>query len=152
MLANLVYLVALVLLSPMILYRAIRHGRYRRGAGEKLFGLSATRARRWDESRRCTWFHAVSVGEVNLLPGLIAELKRKQPDHGPIVISSSTDTGYDLAIKHFGSDDVFFCPLDFSWAVDRTFRNLPQANWYSSSWNCGRISFAVPIGITATWW
>ncbi len=124
MLANVLYLLALALLSPLILYRAIRHGRYRRGIGEKLFGLSASRTQRWPDPRRSLWFHAVSVGEVNLLPGLITELKRKMPDHGPIFISASTDTGYDLAVKHFGSEDVFFCPLDFSWAVNRTFRNL----------------------------
>ena len=124
MFPNVLYLLGLTCLSPLILYRAIRHGRYRRGVRQKLFGLSASRTQRWPDPRRSLWFHAVSVGEVNLLPGLIAELKRKMPDHGPIFISTSTDTGYDLAVKHFGSEDVFFCPLDFSWAVNRTFRNL----------------------------
>ncbi len=41
-----------------------------------------------------------------------------------IVISTSTDTGYDLACQKFGSERVFFCPLDFSWAVRRTLKNL----------------------------
>lgn len=124
MLANVLYLFALTLLSPFILYRVVRHGRYRRGHAEKLFGLSATRGRHWRGTDGCLWFHAVSVGEVNLLPGLIAKLRASLPDLPPIAISTSTDTGYDLAVKHFGSENVFFCPLDFTWAVNRTFRNL----------------------------
>ncbi len=124
MLANVLYLAALALLSPMILYRAIRHHRYRRGVGEKLFGLSAAKANRWNGSERCIWIHAVSVGEVNLVPGLIAHWKRVSPDLGPVVVSTSTDSGYDLAVRHFGAENVIFCPLDFSWAVERTLRNL----------------------------
>ena len=127
MFANFLYATALLLASPVILYRAIRHNRYRRGVAEKLFGLSSSKCRRWHSSRGCIWFHAVSVGEVNLLPGVIRELERQQPNHQPIVISTSTDTGYDLAIKYFGSDRVFFCPLDFTWAVKRTLRNLKPA-------------------------
>ena len=128
MLANVLYLAALVLLSPMILYRMIRHGRYRRGIGEKLFGLSKRRAVELCGNRPCVWIHAVSVGEVNLLPMLVDSLERafadqQDSDQGDearqIVISTSTDTGYEIAVKHFGADRVFFCPLDFSWAVKR---------------------------------
>lgn len=133
MLANVLYLAALLLLSPLILYRIIRHRRYRRGIGEKVFGLSRQRAGELRGNRPCVWIHAVSVGEVNLLPSLVDALETLRPDgrdSGPgdgsprVVISTSTDTGYDLAVKHFGVDRVFFCPLDFSWAVRRTLRNL----------------------------
>lgn len=133
MLANVLYLAALVLLSPVILYRMVRHGRYQRGIGEKLFGLSKQRAGELCGNRTCVWIHAVSVGEVNLLPMLVDSLERafanqQDADQGDaarqIVISTSTDTGYDIAVKHFGVDRVFFCPLDFSWAVERTLRNL----------------------------
>ena len=79
MLANLVYLIALVLLSPMIVFRSIKAGRYRRGLLEKLFGVSAQRARKLlshqTDSNELVWFHAVSVGEVNLLPNLIHHLE-----------------------------------------------------------------------------
>ncbi len=143
MLANLIYIVALVLASPLVAYRMLRHGRYRRGIAQKLFGLTRVDAQVLlrasagvvphelhceDEldapaDGHCVWIHAVSVGEVNLLPTLVRRLKRQIP-HSRIVISTSTDTGYDLARKHFGDDRVFFCPLDFTWAVSRTFRNL----------------------------
>lgn len=121
---NGLYLLALGLISPVILYRRFRHGRYRRGIRQKLFGLSHHRA--WQilgEREGSIWLHAVSVGEVNLLPQLVERLKAAYPDQA-IAISSSTDTGYDLACKHFGDDAVFFCPLDFTWAVRRTLNRL----------------------------
>lgn len=133
MLANVLYLAGLLLLSPVILYRMIRHRRYRRGIGEKVFGLSKRRAGELCGNRPCVWIHAVSVGEVNLLPTLVDSLQRSFSDQldanqgedtRKIVISTSTDTGYDVAVKHFGVDRVFFCPLDFTWAVQRTLRNL----------------------------
>ena len=122
MLANLLYVTALMLLSPVILYRMIRHGRYRRGVRQKLWGLSKTEAKAITRGRRCVWIHAVSVGEVNLLPRLINELEVETTL--PVVVSTSTDTGYDLAVQRFGSQRVFFCPLDFTWAVRRTLRGL----------------------------
>ena len=122
MFANLLYILALGALSPFILYRVLRHGRYRRGLSQKLFGLSFAQARALTGGKPCVWLHAVSVGEVNLLPGVVGKLQPRC--NAPIVISTSTDTGYDLAVKHFGRDRVFFCPLDFSWAVRRTLRHL----------------------------
>lgn len=123
MFANLLYSVALFLVSPMILYRMVRHGRYRRGLGEKLLGLSSARARGLRGEGDCAWIHAVSVGEANLLPGIVQRLREESPDR-QFVISVSTDTGYDVAVKHFGENQVFFCPLDFTWAVKRTLRHL----------------------------
>lgn len=130
LIANAIYLIALALVSPIVLYRAIRHGRYRRGVHQKLFGLSAQQAASLTggsvgatSTQPCIWIHAVSVGEVNLLSGVIDAITSRDPDVS-IVVSTSTDTGYDLAVKRFGRDRVFFCPLDFSWAVRRTLRNL----------------------------
>ncbi len=127
MFANFIYLIALFAVSPLVLYRMIRQGRYRRGIAEKLWGLSPQRARairsNTTPAAPLLWMHAVSVGEVNLLPGLIQQLCQRHPSVS-VVVSSSTDTGYDLAVKHFGAERVFFCPLDFSWAVQRTLRHL----------------------------
>lgn len=125
MLANLVYLLALAAISPLLLYRVIRFGRYRRGVREKLWGLSRSRAAELgaDSGRPVVWIHAVSVGEVSLLPRLVRELEATS-DRPQVVISSSTDTGYDLAVNSLGGDRVFFCPLDFSWAVRRTLDRL----------------------------
>ncbi|QDT06987.1 3-deoxy-D-manno-octulosonic acid transferase [Rubripirellula lacrimiformis] len=123
MFANVLYLITLAVASPWIAYRALRHGRYRRGTRQKLWGLSASEATDLTQGRPCVWVHAVSVGEVNLMAGVVKRLEQQCPDVC-IVVSTSTDTGYDLAISRFGEHRVFFCPLDFSWAVQRTLRNL----------------------------
>ncbi|TWU49374.1 3-deoxy-D-manno-octulosonic acid transferase [Rubripirellula reticaptiva] len=120
---NALYAIALMLLSPVVAYRMFRHGRYRRGAPQKLFGLSVSEARVLTQGRPCMWIHAVSVGEVNLLPSIVAELERFDPETR-VIISTSTDTGYDLAVQRFGTDRVFFCPLDFTWAARRTLKHL----------------------------
>ncbi|TWU26175.1 3-deoxy-D-manno-octulosonic acid transferase [Novipirellula galeiformis] len=123
MFANLLYTIALLLLSPLIVYRMLRHGRYRRGVREKLIGISQSQAATLTQGKPTLWLHAVSVGEVNLLGDLVKRLQRQYPEHR-ILVSSSTDTGHELATKRFGADQVFFCPLDFSWAVARTIRHL----------------------------
>lgn len=123
---NLCYLAAFVVASPWILFRAIAHGRYRRGVRQKLFGLRPSEC--GASSQPTAWFHAVSVGEVNLLPGVVDAFRRRHP-HWRVVVSASTDTGYDLAVTRFANLEtpVFFCPLDFTWSVRRTLKTInPQ--------------------------
>ena len=114
-LLNSIYAVALGLLSPLITWRLLRHGRYRRGLSEKLLGRLPIS----DGSRLVVWFHAVSVGEVLQLPKVVAEFRRHTANRCDIVISTSTDTGYDLAVQRFADCTVTWFPLDFSWAVNK---------------------------------
>jgi 3-deoxy-D-manno-octulosonic-acid transferase len=116
-LLNAVYLFALVLLSPWLLWRAIRTGRYRRGLKEKLFGLS--RPLVLSSARPVVWFHGVSVGEVHLLRQVVAACRKRYPDW-QCVISSTTDTGLAEAQRCFPDLPVFAFPFDFSWAVAMT--------------------------------
>ncbi len=62
-LLNVVYLALLAVFSPLIVWQAVRTGKYRDGYREKLLGLVPRR----DGDATCVWIHAVSVGEVNLL-------------------------------------------------------------------------------------
>ena len=62
------------------------------------------------------WIHAVSVGEVLAISGLVAELRREFPQER-IVISTTTATGQKLARERFGEENVFYFPLDFGFAV-----------------------------------
>lgn len=128
MLLNLLYVATLIVAAPVFLVRAVRHGRYRRGAADKLLGPSRRTCDRLrdDTDRPLLWLHAVSFGEVNLLPGVVRELSSRSPEPH-VVVSVSTDSGYDLAVRLFGAHRVFFCPLDFTWAVRRAFRNLRPA-------------------------
>lgn len=116
------YLCVLTALSPWLVYRAIRTGRYRRGLGAKLFGLS----HRLPSSGRPVWFHGVSVGEIHLLRQVIASFRRLHPGQ-PCVVSTTTDAGHDEARRCFPDLPVFHYPLDFSWAVRRTLRQVDPA-------------------------
>jgi 3-deoxy-D-manno-octulosonic-acid transferase len=113
------YLFALLLASPWLLWRSLRTGRYREGLGAKLLGLVPERT----SAGPCVWLHAVSVGEVNLLGTLLAELASARPDW-QCVVSTTTQTGYALARRRYPDLIVFYCPLDFSWAVRRALRRM----------------------------
>src|SRR5579875_4111738 len=114
-LLNVLYLFVLSFLSPWLLYRALRTGRYRRGLHDKLLGL------RRSPSAGSVWFHGVSVGEIHLLRQVIASFRRHNPGL-PCVVSTTTDTGYDEARRCFPDLFVFYYPFDFSWAVQRALR------------------------------
>jgi 3-deoxy-D-manno-octulosonic-acid transferase len=116
---NAAYLAAVVLACPWILWSAWRHGKYREGFSEKFLG----RVPRRTSSMPCVWLHAVSVGEVNLLSTLIAEIARRRP-HWEIVVSTTTKTGYDLARKKYGEYTVFYAPLDFTWSVRQAMQRV----------------------------
>jgi 3-deoxy-D-manno-octulosonic-acid transferase len=116
---NLLYAVLLLAAAPWLLVAAIRKGKYRTGWGAKLWGLVPLR----DGRVPCAWLHAVSLGEVSLIAPLVAEIERRHPDW-QIAISTTTLTGYELATKRYAKHLVFYCPLDFSWAVRRAIARL----------------------------
>ncbi|MEP3479223.1 MAG: 3-deoxy-D-manno-octulosonic acid transferase [Fuerstiella sp.] len=122
---NTAYSLALLLLSPVIVYRAVRHGRYRRGWREKLLGRLPVLPT--DTAKPKVWFHAVSVGEVLQLPKLIAEFQAATSQQYEPVVTTSTDTGYDLAIERFPNLQVTWFPLDFTWAVKAALARVQPA-------------------------
>jgi 3-deoxy-D-manno-octulosonic-acid transferase len=73
--------------------------------------------------RPCIWLHAVSVGEVNLLEPIVARWQRLHPDRD-CVISTTTRAGYELACKKYAPRLIFYCPLDFTWAVRRAMERI----------------------------
>lgn len=118
-LLNLLYVGLLAIASPWLIVAAIRQGKYRTGWGEKFLGLVPRR----DSQVPCAWIHAVSLGEVSLIASLVAEIRRRHPDWD-IVISTTTLTGYSLARSRYAEYPVFYCPLDFSWAVRRALKRV----------------------------
>ncbi len=121
-LLNVCYILLLVCFSPWLAYTAVRKGKYRDGWGPKFLGQVPTRT----GHRPCIWLHAVSVGEVNLLQPLLAQLGQEYP-LWECVISTTTRTGFALARKKYASYQVFYCPLDFSWAVRQAMRRIRPA-------------------------
>ena len=100
---------------PYWLFQMVRHGKYRRGLGERL-GRVPTRLQLPAETEPVIWVHAVSVGEVLAVAGLVEELRRRLLKHR-IFISTTTDTGQALARKRFGEENVFYFPMDFAFAI-----------------------------------
>jgi len=107
------YLLAAILLWPVVLYRSLRTGKYRRDWGQRVGGLPALPA-----GRPRVWIHAVSMGEVNSIRGMVAAWRARSPETD-LVISSTTDTGIDRARSLFGELTVVRYPLDFSLFVSR---------------------------------
>ena len=85
---NTAYFAALVLVSPIAIYRMIRQNRYRKGWKNRLGIIENP-----NPDKKCIWIHAVSVGEVNATRTLVSELEKQFWDC-QIVISTTTDTWY----------------------------------------------------------
>src|SRR5262245_45616029 len=99
--------VGLLLAIPYWLLEMVRHGKYRKGLLQRL-GKVPQSIR---NSRGVSiWVHAVSVGEVLAVSELIRNL-RTEFSHHRILISTTTDTGHQLASKRFGAKNVFYFPL-----------------------------------------
>jgi 3-deoxy-D-manno-octulosonic-acid transferase len=120
MLLNALYLFAALVALPWVVWRKLSGGRpvaapWRRFTGSVDVPLP-------EPGRERIWLHGVSVGEVQLLATLAEELDRQAGAAGlslECLISSSTTTGLEVAVKRFGPARAFPCPLDFSWAVGR---------------------------------
>ena len=111
---------------PYWLFQMARHGKYRRGFAERL-GRVPGRLVLPQENEAVIWVHAVSVGEVLAIAGLVEELQRRLPQHR-ILISTTTDTGQALARQRFGERNVFYFPMDFAFVIRPYLRSLkPRA-------------------------
>lgn len=118
------YLSVLGTTLPFWCYKAATTGKYRAGLREKFLGAS------FDQQafagKRVIWIHAVSVGELLLLRPLLARLEAELPGH-QVVLSTTTNTGYETAKKSYPQLPIFYAPLDFTWAVRRVFDQLQPA-------------------------
>ena len=113
------YLLGIAALAPKIIYRMVRHNRYRAGWPQRLGRIT-----RRNPNKPCIWIHAVSVGEVNATKTLIAELQKQLPDY-EIALSSTTDTGMARATVVYGDKlDVFYFPFDLSGIMKRAFKRI----------------------------
>src|SRR5215469_15689014 len=103
----------LIVSLPWWIYQMLRHGKYRTGFWQR-FGrippyLGSSR-------QPSIWVHAVSVGEVLAVSGLVEKLRQQYGGHR-IIVSTTTDTGHRLAQSRFGEDKVCFFPVDLGFAI-----------------------------------
>jgi 3-deoxy-D-manno-octulosonic-acid transferase len=113
---NVALFVALIGGAPWWLGRMATTRKYREGLMERLGRVPPRLVSAPAPDRSIIWLHAVSVGEVLAVSRLVKELESALPNH-VVVISTTTRTGQALARERFGSNRVFYCPLDLPWAV-----------------------------------
>ena len=114
---NLLYPLGLLLFLPGQISKLLRRGNYRHKFGQR-FGVYDRDVRARLASHRCTWIHAVSVGEV----AIALKLGRETPGVGPgffCVLTTTTTTGFHVATSEAGDGmEVLYSPLDF-WPIMR---------------------------------
>jgi 3-deoxy-D-manno-octulosonic-acid transferase len=70
------------------------------------------------------WLHAVSVGELKAVQGLLAELRKAYPGKG-FIISTVTPTAHQVAERLIAEgDQLFYLPLDFSFIVNHVLEKI----------------------------
>jgi 3-deoxy-D-manno-octulosonic-acid transferase len=105
---------SLVLTLPYWLLQMMRHGKYRAGLRQRFGAVPPGLVSRGEIP--AIWVHAVSVGEVVAASAVIQALQEKFPSHR-VLISTTTSTGQKLAAQRFGTENVFYFPLDFAFAL-----------------------------------
>lgn len=108
---NLLFTIGFWLSSPFYFLKMWRRGNWRAGFGER-FGKYSTRTKHALTNRHAIWFHAVSVGEVNLCTQLIKVLEPRVPNL-KIVVSTTTSTGMQELQKKLPSHiEKIYYPID----------------------------------------
>ncbi len=114
---NLLYPIGLLLFLPGQISKLLRRGNYRYKFGQR-FGIYDDDVRSRLASHRCTWIHAVSVGEVAIALKLIAKLQEMDPDFF-CALTTTTTTGFAFASRTRNDQvEVMYNPLDF-WPITR---------------------------------
>lgn len=106
----------ILVLLPVFVADALRHGKYLAGVGERAGGVAPLDA----GGRPVVWLHCVSVGETQAARPLVAALRERFPAHA-FVVSTTTQTGQRVAREAFGAEAerVFYFPFDWAWSVRR---------------------------------
>lgn len=73
----------------------------------------------WKSKNNWIWFHAVSVGEFNVVYPLIVEVLSKKPMY-PIMVSCTTSAGYKIAKERTKDKNVlvFYFPFDLPKVIE----------------------------------
>jgi 3-deoxy-D-manno-octulosonic-acid transferase len=108
---------ALVVLSPYLLYQAIRHNKYVGSLGQRLGYLPVSFNLDAEES---IWVHAVSVGEVLAARPIVSGLRARYPGLR-VFLSTTTLSGQNVARRSVPDvDAVFYFPFDWTFTIRRT--------------------------------
>lgn len=102
-----------ILLLPLILLAFILQPKFRAGFWQKIGFYSANKS-----GKKTFLVHAVSVGEVNAVEGLVKRMRSEFPDDY-IILSTVTKTGQEVAANKLASftDEIIYFPYDFFFSV-----------------------------------
>jgi 3-deoxy-D-manno-octulosonic-acid transferase len=101
-------------------------GRYRRGLEQRLGFVPAAVLPRLRGQPRI-WVHAVSLGEVRVAFSLVRALEEQVPGCS-VLISTTTDHGFDLALDNLGPDfPLVYAPVDVPFCVRRALLRVRPA-------------------------
>src|SRR2546423_13730220 len=115
---NLRYPIGLLFFLPGQIRKLFRRGNYRHKMGQR-FGSYDDEVRVRLSAHRCTWIHAVSVGEVAVALKLCAKLRELDPDFF-CVLTTTTTTGFQVANAEANDRmEVLYSPLDF-WPITQS--------------------------------
>lgn len=115
---NIVFHIGFLFMLPVFLFRMLYLNKYRAGLFQR-FGIYPKDIKQKLRAGKTIWIHSVSVGEVIAAQPLIALLKSRYPGSN-FVISTTTNTGNQVARKYAGGKDVvIYYPVDFPWAVKK---------------------------------
>lgn len=117
---NLVFPVVFLLMLPKFLMRMARRGGYKKHF-EQRFGIYGQGITSRLSTGHHLWIHAVSVGEINVALGFIAEYRKKNPD-ALFVLSTNTSTAHAIGEKRLDHRDVLiYFPLDMPFIMKKAF-------------------------------
>ena len=146
---NLLYPVGLLFFLPGQISKLLRRGNYRHKFGQR-FGFYDRAVCARLALRRCTWIHAVSVGEVAIALKLASKLREQAPAFF-CVLTTTTTTGFHVATAEAGEEmEVLYSPLDFwpimrrAFAVIRPSRIVLVEAEYGRTWPRKRAGAAFP--------
>jgi len=117
LLYSLATLLALVVLSPYLLYQAFRYNKYVGSLGQRLGYLPVSFNL---DAEASIWIHAVSVGEVLAARPIVSGLRARYPALR-IFLSTTTLSGQTVARRSVpDADAVFYLPFDWTFTIRRT--------------------------------
>lgn len=115
---NVLFTIFFCVSLPYYVLRLLRRGNWQKGFGER-FGWYGADLRQRLSGQTVIWFHAVSVGEVNLCALLVQSFGERLKDW-TIVVSTTTTTGMgELERKLPESVLKIYYPVDFAPVVNR---------------------------------
>lgn len=113
---NIVLFAAAFFLIPYYAVRIILTGKYRKSIGPK-FGFIQPNVIEGMKGSPRIWVHAVSVGEVTAAAPVVSSLRKIFP-HACIVLSTSTETGQEMARRIVPQATSFiYYPLDIPFVI-----------------------------------